>query len=69
MSPFCQGLKASDQRPIYDLYGVANHHGLLIGGHYTSYVRLASDGTPGSSEIGKYFVFNDIIKVKHDVQH
>ncbi|XP_055883990.1 ubiquitin carboxyl-terminal hydrolase 19-like isoform X1 [Biomphalaria glabrata] len=52
MSPFCQGLKASDQRPIYDLYGVANHHGLLIGGHYTSYVRLASDGTPGSSEIG-----------------
>ncbi|KAH9496379.1 Ubiquitin carboxyl-terminal hydrolase 19 [Bulinus truncatus] len=52
MSPYCHGLKPSEPHPIYDLYGVANHHGLLIGGHYTSYVRLASDGRPGSTEIG-----------------
>jgi ubiquitin C-terminal hydrolase len=28
---------------IYDLYGVCNHGGSVLGGHYTSYVKNAND--------------------------
>ncbi|RUS75669.1 hypothetical protein EGW08_016563 [Elysia chlorotica] len=44
LSKFCVGLQPGDSPPVYDLYGVANHHGLLIGGHYTSYVRCSGLG-------------------------
>ena len=49
------GLQPGESPPIYDLYGVANHHGLLIGGHYTSYVRCSGLGCDigGVDEIGK----------------
>lgn len=30
--------------PLYDLYGVVNHYGALLGGHYTAYVRHAITG-------------------------
>lgn len=52
MTPFCHGLKPNDPPAIYDLYGVANHHGLLIGGHYTSYVKLAGDNLTGADDVG-----------------
>ena len=42
MSEYYTG-PASDKPPIYDLYGVANHHGGLLGGHYTAYARLLTD--------------------------
>ena len=35
---------------IYDLYGVCNHSGGVLGGHYTSYVKNAND---------KWYHFND----------
>ena len=35
---------------VYDLYGVCNHSGNVLGGHYTSYVKNAN---------GKWFHFND----------
>lgn len=44
LSNFCVGLQPGESPPIYDLYGVANHHGMLIGGHYTSYVRCSGLG-------------------------
>lgn len=42
MSGFSAG-PTSDRPPIYDLYGVANHHGGLLGGHYTAYARLLTE--------------------------
>ena len=35
---------------IYDLYGVCNHSGSVLGGHYTGYVKNAN---------GKWYEFND----------
>ena len=35
---------------VYDLYGVANHSGGSLGGHYTAYVKNAN---------GKWYEFND----------
>lgn len=35
---------------VYDLYGVCNHSGGVMGGHYTSYVKNAN---------GKWYHFND----------
>uniref|UniRef100_A0A6C0KSY5 USP domain-containing protein n=1 Tax=viral metagenome TaxID=1070528 RepID=A0A6C0KSY5_9ZZZZ len=35
---------------IYDLYGVCNHSGSVLGGHYTSFVKNAND---------KWYHFND----------
>lgn len=37
---------------IYDLYGVCNHHGGTLGGHYTAYIKNAN---------GKWYLFNDTI--------
>jgi ubiquitin C-terminal hydrolase len=37
---------------IYDLYGVCNHSGNVLGGHYTSYVKNANN---------KWYHFNDTI--------
>ena len=35
---------------IYDLYGVCNHSGTVMGGHYTSFIKNAN---------GKWYHFND----------
>ena len=35
---------------VYDLYGICNHSGGTLGGHYTSYVR---------NNNGKWYHFND----------
>jgi ubiquitin C-terminal hydrolase len=35
---------------IYDLYGVSNHSGSVMGGHYTSFVKNAN---------GKWYHYND----------
>ena len=37
---------------IYDLYGVCNHSGGVLGGHYTSYIRTKNN---------KWYLFNDKI--------
>jgi ubiquitin carboxyl-terminal hydrolase 2/21 len=42
---------------IYDLYGVCNHSGSVMGGHYTSFIKNAN---------GKWYHFNDtnVLEVK-----
>ena len=36
----------------YDLYGICNHSGSTMGGHYTAYVKNAN---------GKWYLFNDLM--------
>jgi ubiquitin C-terminal hydrolase len=48
LSPYVVGYKKSSY--VYDLYGVCNHNGGVMGGHYTSYVKNAN---------GKWYHFND----------
>ena len=38
------------EKYVYDLYGVCNHSGGTLGGHYTSYVK---------NNNGKWYHFND----------
>ena len=35
---------------VYDLYGVCNHHGTAMGGHYTAYIK---------GKTGRWYEFND----------
>ncbi|XP_041347481.1 ubiquitin carboxyl-terminal hydrolase 19-like [Gigantopelta aegis] len=52
LSKFILGQQQSDQAPpIYDLYAVINHHGGILGGHYTSYVRCADTADSLKSEV------------------
>lgn len=48
LSPYVIGYKKHTYR--YELYGVCNHSGGVMGGHYTSYVKNAN---------GKWYFFND----------
>ena len=40
---FSDYLYNSNTRPIYDLYGICNHSGGTMGGHYTAYVKNANN--------------------------
>lgn len=42
---------------VYDLYGIINHSGNLMGGHYWSYIKNAN---------GDWYTFNDTIVKKMD---
>lgn len=46
---------------VYDLYGVCNHSGSVMGGHYTAFVKNAN---------GKWYLFNDtnVSEVRLDEQ-
>ena len=48
LSSYVVGYKKSSY--VYDLYGVCNHSGGVLGGHYTAYVKNAN---------GKWYHFND----------
>jgi ubiquitin C-terminal hydrolase len=48
LSKYVVGYKKSSY--VYELYGVCNHSGGVLGGHYTSYVKNAN---------GKWYHFND----------
>ncbi|XP_041080725.1 ubiquitin carboxyl-terminal hydrolase 19-like isoform X7 [Polyodon spathula] len=58
LSNFCNDQKDDTQPPIYDLYGVINHYGGMIGGHYTAYARLPSDKNSQRSDVG-WRLFDD----------
>ena len=46
-------IKGYDKKSyIYDLYGIINHSGSLMGGHYWSFIKNTND---------KWYVFNDTI--------
>jgi len=53
LSSYVVGYKKEEYK--YELYGVCNHIGLVLGGHYTSYVKNVND---------KWFHFNDKIVSK-----
>jgi ubiquitin carboxyl-terminal hydrolase 8 len=48
LSPYVIGYKKETY--VYDLYGVCNHSGGVLGGHYTAFVKNAN---------GKWYHFND----------
>ena len=48
LSPFSIGYKKNSY--VYDLYGICNHSGGVLGGHYTSFVKNAN---------GKWYHYND----------
>ncbi len=48
LSPYVIGYKKDNY--VYELYGVCNHSGSTMGGHYTAYVKNAN---------GKWYHFND----------
>ena len=41
-----------DGRVLYDLYGVINHHGGILGGHYTAAARCVDPLRPERSDHG-----------------
>ena len=56
MSAFYKSNQRKDEpEPMFDLYGVVNHTGGLLGGHYTSYARCPCKTDDNRSEIGLYF--------------
>lgn len=48
MSKYVVGYKADSY--VYDLYGICNHSGSVMGGHYTSFVKIKN---------GEWYHFND----------
>jgi ubiquitin C-terminal hydrolase len=56
LSKFIIGYKQYSH--IYDLYGICNHFGSALGGHYTSYIKNNNDG--------KWYNFNDTHVTKID---
>ena len=53
MSQFYIGNRpANEPSPIYDLYGVINHYGGILGGHYTAYSRTPDLHNPNVDEQG-----------------
>nr|XP_037271487.1 ubiquitin carboxyl-terminal hydrolase 19-like [Rhipicephalus microplus] len=59
MSPYYCGPGTSHgQPPIYDLFAVTNHHGGMLGGHYTAFARCTNPVDTRLSEIG-WRLFDD----------
>ncbi|KAL3852453.1 hypothetical protein ACJMK2_016087 [Sinanodonta woodiana] len=53
LSPYYVGAQpANEPPPIYDLYAVVNHHGGILGGHYTAYVRCADPNDHKKNLVG-----------------
>ena len=56
MSRFYIGNRpANEPPPIYDLYGVINHYGGILGGHYTAYSRTPDTHSSNVDEQGTHF--------------
>lgn len=47
MSSYLVQDSPSNHQPIYDLYGIVNHHGSIRRGHYTSIVKSPKPGSDG----------------------
>ena len=60
MSPFL-GSACRPGEAIYDLYSVINHHGNILGGHYTAYGCCSDDGDGGGDNAGMLICIHDVI--------
>ena len=55
MSPhFVGSVPRGQPPPVYDLTGVVNHYGGILGGHYTAYVRTPDVDDWKKNEIGRW---------------
>ncbi len=62
LSPYYTGaLPQNEPRPVYDLYGVVNHHGGILGGHYTSYVRCCHPQHSNRNEVGEWMLPDSLL--------
>lgn len=56
MSPYYVNKVPTDEpTPVYDLYGVVNHYGGIMGGHYTAYTRCVDHKDASRNDVGEYF--------------
>jgi len=58
LSSYYCGPDKHNRPPVYDLYAVINHHGGILGGHYTSYGRLLDPHDTTAVDIG-WRLFDD----------
>jgi hypothetical protein len=64
MAPyFVHAVPEGEPHPVYDLYGIVNHYGGIMGGHYTAYTRCVND--IGANEVGKMNQSNQIMCTCH----
>jgi ubiquitin carboxyl-terminal hydrolase 8 len=55
LSAYVRGYNAASF--VYDLYGVCNHSGGVLGGHYTAYIKAANASATSSA----WYAFNDTL--------
>jgi hypothetical protein len=58
LSPYFKGVHGGEETAPYDLYGVINHHGSLLGGHYSSFARCPLQSESDRNSYG-WRLFND----------
>lgn len=59
MSPYyCGPTSDVGPQPVYDLFAVINHHGGMLGGHYTAFARCTDTVETRKSEVG-WRLFDD----------
>lgn len=57
MSPYyCGPTSDVGPQPVYDLFAVINHHGGMLGGHYTAFARCTDTVETRKSEVGLYLL-------------
>ncbi|KAK2163342.1 hypothetical protein LSH36_81g02038 [Paralvinella palmiformis] len=65
---FVGTLPSTEPPPIYDLYGVVNHMGGILGGHYTSYARCPDCSDWKKNEIDWRLFDDSMVSLVRDSQ-
>lgn len=58
MGPYYSGPRGGQPPPLYDLFAVTNHHGGMLGGHYTAFARCTDPANTLHSQVG-WRLFDD----------